>query len=75
MRDICNEHENKIDVEKSLRQECECLRAHIKESEDVASKLRLKYEEAQKKIEELNGKVKFLEGQIEAYQYCMNCRR
>ena len=58
MRDICNEHENKI-----------------KESEDVASKLRLKYEEAQKKIEELNGKIKFLEGQIEAYQYCMNCHR
>ena len=66
MHDICNEHENKIDVETSLRQECECLRAHIKESEDVASKFRLKYEEAQNRIVELNEKIKFLEGQIEA---------
>lgn len=75
MHDICNENENKVDVAASLRHECECLRAHIQEAEDVASKCRLEYEAAQRKIEELNGKIKFLEGQVEAYQYCMNCRR
>ena len=24
---------------------------------------------------ELRGRVKFLEGQVDAYQYCLNCRR
>lgn len=75
MHDVCNENENKVDMAESLKRECECLRAYAKESEDVASKVRLEYEAAQKKIEELNGKIKFLEGQIEAYQYCVNCRR
>ncbi len=29
----------------------------------------------EKENEELQGRIKFLEGQIDAYQYCMNCRR
>lgn len=44
----------------------------------MEKKLKLKEAELKTKCEEMdnaNGKIRFLEGQIEAYQYCMNCRR
>lgn len=44
----------------------------IKEEKD---KLVKQVEDLDMKNGELRGKIKFLEGQIEAYQYCMNCRR
>ncbi len=56
--------------------------AHITELEDALrrkkdenSKLMEQNEDLKKQRIELRGKIKFLEGQIEAYQYCMNCRR
>ena len=42
---------------------------------DENSKLGLQYEKLLKEKSDLDRKVGFLEGQIEAYQYCMNCRR
>lgn len=51
------------------------LRSHIKEAEDIANKSRKEYEIAQETIKELEREIRFLEGQIEAYQYCMNCKR
>ncbi len=66
----------------SLADENENLTAQI---EDLECQLTAKTEEMYRLIQkaekietqnsELQGKVKFLEGQIEAYQYCMNCRR
>lgn len=66
----------------SLADENENLMAQI---EDLKCQLTAKTEEMHRLIQkaekietqnsELQGKVKYLEGQIEAYQYCMNCRR
>ena len=39
------------------------------------SKLELQCDKLRKEKSELDRKIGFLEGQIEAYQYCMNCRR
>lgn len=59
----------------SLKQENDCLKAELKDIKCVLDKrtteLKLQHEEKQ----ELQFKIKFLEGQIEAYQYVMNCRR
>jgi chromosome segregation ATPase len=51
------------------------LKHHLSTVRDERSKIGLEREQALKNIDELNGTIKFLEGQIEAYQYCMNCRR
>lgn len=64
-----------VDERAELRRENDYLRCHIKEAEDIANKSRKEYESAQKTIKDLEGKIIFLEGQIEAYQYCMNCKR
>lgn len=42
---------------------------------DELSKLEIDLEQKRKIIIEQNAQIKFLEDQIEAYQYCMNCRR
>lgn len=39
------------------------------------SKREIELEQSCKIIIERDAQIKFLEGQIEAYQYCMNCRR
>ena len=39
------------------------------------SKLELQCDKLRKEKPDLDRKIGFLEGQIEAYQYCMNCRR
>ncbi len=38
-------------------------------------KLGTQYQKLLKEKSDLDRKIGFLEGQIEAYQYCMNCRR
>ena len=38
-------------------------------------KARTQLETLENVVSELKSKIKFYEGQIEAYQYCMNCRR
>lgn len=42
---------------------------------DNNSKLELQYDKLRKEKSDLDRKICFLEGQIEAYKYCMNCRR
>ena len=42
---------------------------------DDNSKLELQCDKLRKEKSDLDRKIGFLEGQIEAYQYCMNCRR
>ena len=71
MNDVCGE----VDEKAALRNENEYLRIHIQEAEDIANKSRKELEMAKKKIDELEQKIKFLEGQIDAYQYCINCKR
>lgn len=70
-----NDNKDMVDERAELRSENYYLRCQIKEAEDIANKSRKEYEIAQKAIKELEGKIRFLEGQIEAYQYCMNCKR
>lgn len=56
-------------------QELKEIKCHLSNVLDARAKLGIEYEQALMQIDELKGKIKFLEGQIEAYQYCMNCRR
>lgn len=51
-----------------LKQELDMLRCKAKESDMAANKFRQECEQADAKIVELEYKVKFLEGQIEAYK-------
>lgn len=51
------------------------LKHHLSNVLDDRTKIGTEYEQALIRIDELNGKIEFLKGQIEAYQYCMNCRR
>lgn len=60
---------------KELKQELNDVRCSMKEADNTAHEARKQYELAKEKIAELERKIKFLEGQIEAYQYCMNCKR
>lgn len=60
---------------KELKQELNDVRCGMKEADNTAHEARKQYELAKEKIAELERKIKFLEGQIEAYQYCMNCKR
>ena len=52
------------------RQDKEIQSLH-KRNQDM--QVRLEHSEAINN--ELHGKIRFLEGQVDAYQYCMNCRR
>ncbi len=45
------------------------------EQEAIIAKLEVQLKEKEQENEELHAKIKFLEGQVDAYQYCMNCRR
>ncbi len=60
---------------KAYRAEIEEIRCNLSKTRDEREKLGIKYEQALMQIDDLKGKVEFLKGQIEAYQYCMNCRR
>ncbi len=58
-----------------LRQKCREMEARILYLTDEKSKIGIQYEQLLKEKSDLDRKIGFLEGQIEAYQYCMNCRR
>ena len=64
--------------EEELKERCaetaELKRAY-KLAIDDNSKLELQCDKLRKEKSDLDRKIGFLEGQIEAYQYCMNCRR
>lgn len=51
------------------------LKHYCERLKDENSKLGLQYDKLLKEKSDLDRKLGFLEGQIEAYQYCMNCRR
>ncbi len=59
----------------SLRDKCREMEHCIQMLTDEKSKIGILYEQLLKEKSELDRKIGFLEGQIEAYQYCMNCRR
>ena len=58
-----------------LRNKCREMERCIQMLTDEKSKIGILYEQLLKEKSELDRKIGFLEGQIEAYQYCMNCRR
>lgn len=67
--------ESKVDETASLRHEVACLTARLRDAEDATCKMEQINKTLNGEISDLKFKVKFLEGQIEAYQYCLNCRR
>lgn len=56
-------------------QEIESLKCSYEKMHDEISKLGLQCDQLRKEKSDLERKIGFLEGQVEAYQYCMNCRR
>ena len=54
--------------------EIEELKQAYKLAIDDNSKLELQCDKLRKEKSDLDRKIGFLEGQIEAYKYCMNCR-
>lgn len=67
--------ESMIEKENPLKQENDCLKSELQEIRCVLDKRTKEYELQCKEISDLQSKIRFLEGQIEAYQYCLNCRR
>lgn len=59
----------------SLECENKELRSQIDRLNDEFKLCTRNLEQSRKTISEKNAQIKFLEGQVEAYQYCMNCRR
>lgn len=53
---------------KELKQELDCVRCMAKESDAAASKFKQEYEQAEKRVVELEYRIRFLEGQTEAYK-------
>ena len=49
--------------------------AEFDRMETELTAIREKLRTAEEKIQILKDKNQFLQGQIEAYQYCMNCKR
>lgn len=58
-----------------LKAQIEDLERSLTAKTEEMYKLTQKAEKLDAQNGELRGKIQFLEGQIEAYQYCMNCRR
>lgn len=58
-----------------LKEQIVCLKAQIWEAEDILNKRNKEFELKCKENQDLHDKIKFLEGQVDAYQYCLNCRR
>lgn len=59
--------------------EVNCIRKNQERQIDELQKALLVREDQLKKAEtfirEREDRIKFLEGQVDAYQYCLNCRR
>lgn len=67
--------ENMSEKEISLKRENDCLKNELQEIKCAFDKRTKEYELQCKEINDFQNKIRFLEGQIEAYQYCLNCRR
>lgn len=59
--------EQKDEIIRELKARCEDLKHGYE-------KRTTELEQAEKLIDELKGKISFMEGQIDAYQYCLNSR-
>lgn len=59
----------------ALKEQIRYLQAQIREAEDILNKRNKEFELKCKENQDLHDKIKFLEGQVDAYQYCLNCRR
>lgn len=57
-----------------MRQEIIELTSEVKQLRNELDAAQAKCRKQDDRIFELRGRMRFLEGQIEAYQYCMNCR-
>ena len=67
---------NPLEVEnEQLKQKLECVLAEREELCCSYEKVRTNLETLENVVSELKSKIEFYKGQIEAYQYCMNCRR
>lgn len=59
--------------------EANCIRRQQERQIDELQKALLVREDqlkaAQTSVREKEDRIKFLEGQVDAYQYCLNCRR
>lgn len=58
-----------------LKQHITYLKTQLSEEEDLLNKRNKEFESQCQEIQDLKDKIKFLEGQVDAYQYCLNCRR
>lgn len=70
----CCDHNWKAECNE-LRNKCHEMENRIVCLVDENSKIGLMYENLLKEKSDLDRKIGFLEGQIEAYQYCVNVRR
>lgn len=59
----------------SLNLKCMDLNEQLCRQLDENGKLCQKLEHSHAINDELRSKIRFLEGQVDAYQYCLNCRR
>lgn len=64
-----------MDENYELKARIRCLESQLQDAEDVLNKRNKEFELKCKENQELRDKIKFLEGQVDAYQYCLNCRR
>lgn len=73
---IAKENEDKYRQEKAYLEKFCCeQKAELDRMQQKINNLQKELERKNQTISSLTSKVKFLEGQIEAYQYCMNCKR
>lgn len=61
-------YKKEIDAEKDITDENVCLKKENTTMQEI-----IKNKEIE--IARLRERIRFQEGQIDAYQYCMNCRR
>lgn len=67
--------ENMTQKEVSLRKENDSLKEELASLKTLIEMRVTQCASKEKENYELKAKIKFLEGQIEAFQYMMNCRR
>jgi predicted nuclease with TOPRIM domain len=60
---------------RSLRDKCTAMKMELDKLQDEKSKLGIMYEKLLKEKSDMDRKIGNLEGQIEAYKFCMECRR
>lgn len=65
-------------AERMSKKEFNSLRAYAENLEEVIKEIQsenIRIKQSLDEIDALKSKIEFYKGQIEAYQYCMNCRR